>query len=657
MTMRVFYVEDDAHDIELVKQALIADDPTTEIAVAHTVDTAREQLLKEGNSYDVIIVDISLPDGSGLDLISELRQSSISSPIIVLTGYGDEAAALTALRIGADDFHVKSSDFVQLLPATLSETVKRYRQESYRLQHPLRVLYAEHQATDIDQTQRYFSAKAPELRLEIVRSSEEVQQRLPEDASQPADFDVLLLDYHLEGDGPIELLRMIRYERGLDIPIVLISEQGDASIIAAAMRFGASDYVLKHPGYLYQLPFALFNAYYRVQLAREQAALRESEARFRRLTENVPDIIYRFDFYPTPHLSYVSHAVSEVLGYSPSECLASPARFPEFAHPDDRPQLLAAMKSEPAVAQFNPIRWLHKNGRTVWIEQRASPVYDEDGKLIAIEGVARDITEQKQAEALLHAYYMRLEEMVEERTRELQEAQTELLKQERLAILGQLAASVGHELRNPLSVMANAVYYLRLIQPDRNAQVSEYLDILAGEIKKSSHIIQSLLEFARTKQVHLEPNAIDRMINVVLTGLDQPDNIEVITDIPEDLAPVYVDAQHMDQVFTNLILNAYQAMPEGGTLTIDASFCEEGVGETSESVPAIKVRIRDTGEGIAPEHLERIFEPLFTTKTRGVGLGLALVKSLIEANHGRIEVESKLGKGATFTVWLPTATV
>lgn len=275
----------------------------------------------------------------------------------------------------------------------------------------------------------------------------------------------------------------------------------------------------------------------------------------------------------------------------------------------------------------------------------------------AIQAAFVDITARKQAEAELQEYSKRLEEMVEERTRELREAQEQLLRQEKLAVLGQLAGSVGHELRNPLSVIINAAYFLQMIQPDAEATVKEYLELIASEAYNAEKIISDLLDFARVKPTERERIAVSQLVTQVLEKQPVPEEIKVSINIPSDLPLVYVDSHQIGQVLTNLITNAYQAMPEGGHLTIEAqTVAPADVPEQLPRAPMVAIAITDTGCGIPPENMDQLFEPLFTTKPRGIGLGLTTSRNLVEANGGCIEVESQEGRGSTFTVYLPVFT-
>jgi len=240
-----------------------------------------------------------------------------------------------------------------------------------------------------------------------------------------------------------------------------------------------------------------------------------------------------------------------------------------------------------------------------------------------------------------------LEQRVEERTRELFHAQEKLVRQERLAVLGQLAGGVGHELRNPLGVINNAIYFLRLIQPQAESKVKEYLGIIETETRNADKIITDLLDFSRIKSVEQEPVHVGDLITRTLERFPAPEKIQVTINLPRNLPAVFVDVRQVIQVLGNLTVNACQAMRGAGNLIFEAH------KETIEKRGFIAIAVKDTGGGISSENMEKLFEPLFTTKLKGIGLGLAVSKKLVEANDGHIAVSNQAGKGATFIVYLP----
>jgi signal transduction histidine kinase len=261
--------------------------------------------------------------------------------------------------------------------------------------------------------------------------------------------------------------------------------------------------------------------------------------------------------------------------------------------------------------------------------------------------IHKDITERKLAEQKLAAYAEHLEDMVEQRTQELREAQEKLVRQEKLAVLGQMAGSVGHELRNPLSVINSAIYYLKTIQPNASDKIKQYLEMIGQEVQNSEKIITDLLDFARVKSAEREAISVSDLILQTLERFPVPPSVEVTLEIPTDLPEIFVDPRQMTQVLGNLVTNACQAMPEGGQLGISVQ--SSVISETTFAA----IRVRDTGTGITPENMKKLFEPLFTTRAKGIGLGLPVSRKLTEANEGRIEVQSEAGVGSTFTVWLP----
>jgi signal transduction histidine kinase len=210
---------------------------------------------------------------------------------------------------------------------------------------------------------------------------------------------------------------------------------------------------------------------------------------------------------------------------------------------------------------------------------------------------------------------------------------------------------VGHELRNPLGAIKNAVYYIRgkLTRSEvaeKEPRVLEFLDIVDGEVNSSNKIINDLLGFSRIGKPSVSPTTIKKMVDDALARVPVPKNIELDEHMGGDSTEIEVDAGQIQQVLVNVITNAVQAMPEGGKLTIS----------TRKREGFLELDIADTGSGIADEVRGKIFDPLFTTRAKGIGLGLAVSKSIIERHGGKIEAKSEAGKGTTFTISLPLET-
>jgi len=226
-------------------------------------------------------------------------------------------------------------------------------------------------------------------------------------------------------------------------------------------------------------------------------------------------------------------------------------------------------------------------------------------------------------------------------------AQDELVRKEKLAVLGQVAGSVGHELRNPLGVMNNAVYFLQTVLVDADETTREYLNIIKNEIANSERIVSDLLDSVRTKPPQPQAVSVAELIGQTLRKCSVPLPVTVKLDIPATLPSIRVDAMQIQQVFRNLISNGLEAMSAGGTLQISAT--------ENRQDGTVTVSVQDSGIGMTPEQMGHLFQPLFTTKARGIGLGLVVVKNLTEANGGTVKVESVPGNGTLISVTLPTA--
>ncbi|MBN1319072.1 MAG: PAS domain S-box protein [Anaerolineales bacterium] len=259
--------------------------------------------------------------------------------------------------------------------------------------------------------------------------------------------------------------------------------------------------------------------------------------------------------------------------------------------------------------------------KNIWIDCRFVP-FSSDGKphlLVMVD----DVTEQ----------------------RELRE---QLERSERLAFLGKMAGGVGHELRNPLAAIKNAVYYLSMVfsEQEIEPEINDMLNILETEVGASERIINSLLNLARPKlpvwsRVNLNETVRETLSRELPSDVS---NIEVVLQLQKDIPQILADPDQLIQILGNLVRNAIQAMKDGGRLVVSTAI---------DQPEWVVVSVADTGEGIPEQNCEKIFDPLFTTKAKGIGLGLAIVKTLVERHGGAISVKSKLGEGSTFTVRLP----
>ncbi|MCX5782901.1 MAG: ATP-binding protein, partial [Elusimicrobia bacterium] len=238
-----------------------------------------------------------------------------------------------------------------------------------------------------------------------------------------------------------------------------------------------------------------------------------------------------------------------------------------------------------------------------------------------------------------------LESKVEARTRELKSAQDELIKKERLAAIGQMASIVSHEIRNPLAVISNSIYYIKTKPGPAPAEpkVTKHISMIEEEVKQADAIIDEILGFARTRELILSKVNVDDYVKEILISYPFPAHIEVAKNFSCGVALVEIDTEEMRQAIRNIIGNSIEVMPDKGAVNV----------ETLLAGGSACIKIADSGPGIKKDILDRIFTPFFTTKARGTGLGLAIVKKAVERHRGKIEVFSEEGKGATFIISIP----
>ena len=397
--MNILYVEDDALDVDLTLRELGRSAPQHHVESAGSLNEARALLNRDQEKpYDLVMVDLNLPDGFGVELLSEIRAKGYPTAVVMVTGQGDQETAAAVLKSGAEDYIVKAQDYLKYLPATLENAYQRFHNERVRRSRPLRVLYIDPNYESVDQIRRHLTRYAPHIQIQPVSSSAEAFDCLP-DCDPVAGIDAIVTDNRLPDSSALDFLKEILQVRGLSIPVLVVTGRGSEEIATQTLKLGAADYLVKNPGYLYQLPSMIEHAISRTQLAHEQAALRESEARFRRLAENAPDWIFRIVLKPVRHYDYVSPVALRFLGYSPEEFYNDPDQGLKLMHPQDRAAYQKLLDGRMPPGKPVVLRMIHKDGRLIWAEHRLTYVHHPNGELLAIEGIARDVTGQREVEA------------------------------------------------------------------------------------------------------------------------------------------------------------------------------------------------------------------------------------------------------------------
>ncbi len=363
------------------------------------------------------------------------------------------------------------------------------------------------------------------------------------------------------------------------------------------------------------------------------AALVESEAKYRGFADSLPEIVFEADHTGKP--TFVNKRAFEILGYSKNEIVKM--NIFDFLVPEDRFRAKenAQRRMQGEETGSNKYTLQKKDGSILPIMVFSERIHFENGKF-GLRGVMVNAYETKKDQE-------RLEQTIADKTNELHAAQASLVKLERLAAIGELAGMVGHDLRNPLTGIKNAAYYLQAKQPTGlDDTCKKLLEIIDRGITHADKIVSDLQDYAREMQLELVNCSPRSILQEALTAVRIPDKVK-IRDNTLDKPVIKADETKIARVFINIIKNAVDAMPEGGTLQI----------KSAQKDGNVEISFADTGIGMSKETLGKLFSPLVTTKAQGMGLGLAICKRMIDAHQGRITVQSVEGKGSTFTVILP----
>jgi two-component system, cell cycle sensor histidine kinase and response regulator CckA len=455
-------------------------------------------------------------------------------------------------------------------------------------------------------------------------------------------WDIVIADYTLPQFSAPEALELLQQQQ--DIPFIIVSGTIGEEAAVAAMRAGAHDYLLKDN--LTRLVPAvereLREAKERQQRRWTEQALQESEERFRQLAENITESVFWMADPTARQMLYVSPAYENIWGNSCESLYANFMEWIEAIHLDDRSRIQANFFEQSLLGNYDEeYRIVRPDGSLRWIRDRGFPIKDHHGQAYRSVGFAEDITNRKSAETILR-------------------------RTERLESLGTLASGIAHDLNNMLTPIIGVAQLLPMKFPNLDDQTKRLLQILDQSAHRGANLVKQILSFSSGVEGKPTNTQVSSLLLEIQKIIQQtfPKNIELSIDLPADLWLIAADETLLHQVFMNLCVNARDAMPNGGKLSIsaknvviDESYASMHLDARSGSY--VVVTIADTGIGIQPKILNNIFDPFFTTKEigKGTGLGLSTASGIVKSHRGFIDVLSEVGTGTRFKVFLPAIDV
>lgn len=363
--------------------------------------------------------------------------------------------------------------------------------------------------------------------------------------------------------------------------------------------------------------------------ARQAQELKVSEQKFRSLISNIPGVCYRCANDAAYTMEFLSDTIETLSGYPASDFIGNRVRtYASLIHPEDVALVdQAVTEAVSGHHSYNiDYRVLHRDGSIRWVHEKGQGAFDERGALQHLDGAIFDVTGHRDLEQ-------------------------ELMRKERLATIGSLAATVSHELRNPLTAIRHSLANVGFLTKDKGLGVERALERADRNIERCTSIIYDLLEYTQPRNLTRMPVSLDDWLEHTLRALELPAGIGLTTELGAG-SVVSIDSGHLTQVINRLIENAVEALTSPNWQPSDQHRRSIMVAAVTAG-PHVRVTIADTGPGIPAEVLPRVFEPLFTTRNFGAGLGLPITRQIIEEHGGTMTIESPQQQGAVVTVWLP----
>ena len=612
---------------------------------------------------EAVFLDLALPGSKGLEAFTALREQVPHASIIVLGGADREALAQEAIQQGAQDW---------LLPvevqARMLARVLRQAQERKRAQEELR---------ERREFSRLISQNVTDLILVLDKEGRRVYHspsykcllENPDAVKGTAIFD----EIHTEDRGHVQQVWRDTLATGvgqrLEYRFLLKDER--------VRCIESQTNVIKDR---HGRPFKMV-VVSRDITERKQAeqALRESEQRFKRLIDSTTDYIFTVKVEAGHSVATTHGQGCEALtGYRPEDFQQNPQLWIGMVPDEDRPMVLAQVARLLQGESPSPIehRLIRKGGTVRWIRNTSVPRKDEEGHVIAYDGLISDITDRKVAEERLKHAYVELTRSETELRKTLEDlnashealkaTQLQLIMAEKFESIGTLAAGVAHEVKNPLQTILMGLAYIGNNVPKDNENLHIAVTDMRDAVKRADTIVRELLTLSASTHITMRDEDFNALVERSLWLVNYEINaarIIAVRELAPSLPPVRMDKSRLEQVFINLFINSIQAMPDGGTLTVRTrgGWWAEGHYRPDKNGtqlrpgdPVVFVEVQDTGIGIPAKNLTKLFDPFFTTKPvgSGSGLGLSVAKQIIELHGGVIDIRNAPQGGVLVTIIL-----
>ena len=646
----ILLIEDEKDHANLIRRALA--NATSPCRISHVETLSAGRALAEQDPPGLALVDYRLPDGSGDEFV---RWSADRFPVVLLTAFGNERTAVEAIKAGALDYVIKSPEMFADMTHLVDRAFREWRNLHERKQAESRLeainhLLATMGPSFVENVSRLITLLAREFGAQFAFYSQIAGAKLKAVAQWH-------VDSHLAdcvSCGCAACTEALNYTAG-QLQHVNVA-RGNPLADPLTLCVTETHTHLGHLVECHQQPVGIlclyFNRPYQFTDAdrrllgifaaalggeenrkRTDAELRASDERYRQIVQTANEGIWVTD--EQDQVTFANHRLARMLGYTPEELMYRPAR--DFVDPadlgDHEYRLQSARQGQ--ASQFER-RLRHKDGREFWTWVSGSPLFDDNGQYRGAFAMFTDVTERRHLEA-------------------------QLRQVQKLESVGQLAGGVAHDFNN---ILAAIMMHLSLLRqnPELDQDTAEALKELEVETKRAANLTRQLLMFSRRSVIQSRIVDLNELVQNLLKMLRRllGENITITFDSQTQLPAVEVDIGMIEQVLMNLAVNARDAMPRGGKLTISTGSLELGEAAAklhSERRPGafVTLTVADTGVGMNEGTLKRIFEPFFTTKDvgKGTGLGLPTAHGIIKQHHGWIEVQSQPDHGSTFTVYLP----